>query len=122
MNSYRTRFGILILTLMGLVVLGYGYARAHDLIAGTKIVILEPRPMETTTKQILTIRGEVGPITHLKINGDQVLVGEDGHFELKLLLATGFNLLEVRATDKFNREVKKIFEVVYQPEIKTDIK
>ncbi len=114
-NSRKTLiFGVL--GIFSFLILGYGYAKTRDLLSGTKLVVLEPRTGEVVKSEMITIEGEVGPIIHLEINGAQVLSGEGGRFEYKTLLAPGYNVIEIQAIDKFDREIRKTIEVVYEPQ------
>ena len=92
----------------------YGFYKAKGFLAGPDIVIEYPENGQLVSQSYNTIKGRVVNISNLRVNGRQIFTDEEGNFETGLLLAKGYNIIEVKANDKFNREVKKLLEIVYK--------
>ena len=92
----------------------YGLYQARDFLAGPDIVIDYPKNGQSVRQSYNTIKGRAVNVSSLRVNGRQIFTDEKGNFEVNLLLAAGYNIIEVKASDKFNREIKKFIEVVYK--------
>lgn len=106
-----TGIGIVILLLISFGV--YGLYKAKDFLAGSDIIMKSPKNGQRVSRAYNTIKGKVVNVSSLRVNGRRIFADEEGNFETNLLLAAGYNIIEVQASDKFNRKVKKIIEVVY---------
>ncbi|MEK7535625.1 MAG: hypothetical protein AAB590_01260 [Patescibacteria group bacterium] len=105
-----------IITLV-LITLTFAYFKAHDLLLGVKISIDTPTNGETLNEQFITIKGKAPGNTLLTINGAKVLTDVKGSFQKELLLGLGYNMIEIKALDRFNREKKEVLELVYRPSL-----
>ena len=48
------------------------------------------------------------------MNDRQMFTDEEGEFSEKLLLSYGYNIITVKAKDRFGRETKKTLELIYK--------
>lgn len=109
---------IQILTSVGVVIFlifafgAYGLYKAKAYLEGPQITIEYPQNGQSTSTSYTKITGKASHISSLYINGKQVFSNKQGQFEEGLLLAKGYNIIEVKANDKFGRETKKILELV----------
>jgi hypothetical protein len=94
----------LILFLVGLLVIGYGFWQARDFLGGPKLYLENPKEGETLGKEILTIKGMAQDVTRLTLNGRAIFTDEAGRFEEEILVSPGVNIIELRAEDKFGHE------------------
>ena len=92
----------------------YGFYKATGFLAGPDIVMEYPKSGQTVLQSYNTAKGKAVNISSLRVNGRQIFTDEEGNFETSLLLAEGYNIIEVKANDKFNREIRKLIEVVYK--------
>ena len=92
----------------------YGFYKAKGFLAGPDIAIEYPKNGQLVLQSYNAIKGRTVNISTLRVNNRQIFTDEEGNFEANLLLARGHNIIEVKASDKFNREVKKLIEVVYK--------
>lgn len=95
-----------------LLILGYAYHRTEDLIRGPRITITAPVNGETVDAHLLRISGTIKNSAALTINGQSILTDNLGEFNGDILLARGYNAIEVRAEDKFGRSAVEKIEVV----------
>lgn len=104
--------------LIGILVLSTGvfaFFKAHDLLLGGRVSIDTPKSGTTLRDPFVVIKGEAPGNTLLTLNGAKIIADEKGHFEKELLLGLGYNVIEVKALDRFNREKKATLELVYKP-------
>ncbi|MFA4890663.1 MAG: hypothetical protein WC587_03510 [Candidatus Paceibacterota bacterium] len=90
----------------------FGLFKAWDYLVGPKISIESPKDGETVSSSYIEIRGKAKNVSLLSLDGRQIFAGQDGLFKESLLLAKGYNIIELSAKDKFNREIKIRREVV----------
>lgn len=120
MNPYKFQEGfnlrrfLVIISLVSLV--SYGIFNARRLIFGPTILIFEPGAAEIeTSENTLTIRGQAQNTAYLSLNERPISVDQQGFFEEKLLLSPSFNIIEMKAKDRFKTEVRKTIKVYYKP-------
>lgn len=90
----------------------YGLYKSEDFLRGPKIIIESPANGQTVSNSYLEIRGAAKNVSLLYLNGRQIFTDKNGIFKENLLLARGYNIIEVSAKDKFNREIKLKREIV----------
>jgi hypothetical protein len=105
-----TTKGIILILIFLFVI--YGLFKAENFLSGPKIVIEAPKNGQTFTVSAVEIEGQAKNISLFYLNGRQIFTDKDGKFKESLLLARGYNIIELKAKDKFNREVKEIRELV----------
>ena len=106
------KVGITIIVII--IVLGYAYSRSKDLIEGPSINITYPSNGATLSTPLLTITGIALHIAFITLDDRQIFVDENGNLKEQLLLQYGYNIISIKATDRFNRKVEKRLEVTYQ--------
>ncbi len=92
----------------------YSAYQARFLIGGPKIVLETPQNGATVANEEVTIRGSAENIAKLYLNGEQIFTDSNGHFQEELLLAYGYNVLELRAEDRFGRDRTKTLSVIFK--------
>lgn len=94
-----------------LVVTGYGLWRSSDFLLGPKIIIEAPIDGGVVLSPIAKIKGRAERISAIFLNDQQIFTDNQGYFEETLLLAEGYNIIEIRAKDRFGRETERIIKV-----------
>jgi hypothetical protein len=96
------------------VVLGYGYSRTKDFLAGPVLGITTPKNGEmVSSSPLVEIKGSSKNLSFLNLDGRKIFTDKDGIWEEKLLLQPGVNIIEVRGIDRFKRENLQIMRIVY---------
>lgn len=119
MSSYITRSAhtyiriFFALALAGIIV-WYAYSKSEDYLEGPKITIHSPENGITVSRSLVTISGTAEHIAHITLNGRQIFITEEGLFSEQLLLSLGYNIITLKARDRFDREVKQTLELVYK--------
>ncbi len=109
---------ILTIALTALVIVsiaGYAYTRGKEYLTGPQITIESPKNGETLLNPLVTVKGRATNISFLSIDDEQTFADDSGAFSRTLLLASGYTILQVKATDRFGRTVKKTLELMYKP-------
>ena len=104
---------IIILTVAGLVFV-YAYYKTKDFIRGPVITVAYPINGETVNNSLLKIEGKATSIAYISLDDRQIFTDEAGNFKEKLLLFPGYNIISIKASDKFGRDIEKTLEVVYK--------
>jgi len=101
-------FGVIV----GIAIIFYAVYQARNLIRGPILEITEPQNGETFSTPLIDISGQIKNISFIYLNDRQIFTTPEGNFSEKLLLSLGYNIMTLRATDKFGRETRKILELV----------
>ncbi len=97
-----------------LIILLYAYARVESFARGPQIVITFPSSGLTVSEPLLFVRGAIERASYITLNGRQIYTSEAGELNERILLAEGYNVIELDASDRFKRTTKKIVEILYE--------
>ncbi len=97
--------------IVGIVLCFYVYHQAKTYLKGPQLVITSPSSGTSTDKALVNIQGKAQNISFLSMNGEQIFVDEQGIFNEKLLLVPGYNIIEVKATDRFGRTISRVTQI-----------
>jgi hypothetical protein len=100
--------------LIALLVVGYGLFQTRDLLFGAPMTLVQPGSFETVSDSHLRVVGKALHVSELTVNGGRVLPDSKGNFVHELILAYGHNTIELRARDRFGREIVKLVRVNYK--------
>ena len=103
---------ILLFSAMILLVVGYAYLKTKDYIAGPQITITSPLNGTTVSSPLIEIVGTAKNISFISLNDRPIFIDESGNFKEKLLLYSGYNIMSVKAEDRYKRKVEKSLEVI----------
>jgi hypothetical protein len=105
------------LTLLSLIILGYAFFQAHNLIFGPRISLISPIDGETYTDQVIHVKGVATNAAYFSIDDMPVLLDKDGNFDESLLLPLGYTIIKLDATDQFGKSIEKTVQIIYQPAV-----
>ncbi len=97
-----------------LLILGYSAFEARKIVEGPDLQITSPIVHGIMTNPYVQVAGIAKNIKEIKMNGKAIYIDEQGNFNEKFLLISGYNIIELEAKDKFNKETKEKIEMVYQ--------
>lgn len=97
-----------------LTLLLYAYARIESFARGPQIIVTFPSSGLTVFQPLLFIEGAVKRASHITLNGRQIYTSETKELKEKILLAEGYNIIELNASDRFGRITKKFLEIIYE--------
>lgn len=118
MNQYKFERGFnirrLVITTSVLLLISYGIFNARDLIMGPTIEIFSPAKNTEMTKNTVDIKGRVENAAFISLNEKPIFIDSQGLFDEKLLLSPGSNIIEIKARDRFKKEVLKTINIYYK--------
>ena len=116
-ERYQTRknIKITIILLLILLVVGYTLYEVQRIVMGPKIIIDSPKNGITVSTSSLEIIGTTKNINDISLDDRKIFVDEKGDFDEVLLLSPGYNVIDMKASDKFDSETEKTLEVIYKP-------
>ena len=95
-----------------LIVMGYAAYQLEDVFVGPRITVSSPADGATFTEPLIEISGTAKNVAHITLNDLPIFVSAESAFKEKLLLASGYNIIEISAKDRFGRETTKILRLV----------
>ena len=104
---------IIITFLVVTVILTYSGLKFKNLISGPNIILYSPSNGSNLDNELINIKGRADRITQIYLNGRKIFTDQEGNFEEPLLLSNGYNIFELKAEDKFGREIVEKLQVVY---------
>ena len=105
---------IIVISIIVLCLLGYTTYEIQKLFWGPTIVVLSPANGALISDPEIEISGNAKNITEISLDDRKIFVDEQGNFNEKLLMLYGYNVISIKASDKFGRNTEKIIEVVYK--------
>lgn len=111
-KGFNIKFCVIIFSVLLLV--SYGIFNARSLIVGPTIEIFSPATETETMENIIIIRGKAENISFISMNEKPIFVNKEGLFEEKLLLSPGSNIIEIKAKDRFKKEISKTIKIYYK--------
>jgi len=118
MNQYKFEGGfnikLFVIIVSVFLLVSYGIFNARNLIIGPTVEIFSPIDNTETTENILILKGKATNISFLSLNERPIFVNTEGLFEEKLLLSPGSNIIEIKAIDRFKKEVLKTIKIYYK--------
>lgn len=97
-----------------LIIIGYGIFQSQKIIGGPKITVSSPTTGQVIRQSDIDIVGVATNISAISLNDRAIFIDETGKFSEKLMLYPGYNIIKLRAEDKFGSKVEKDLELVYQ--------
>lgn len=97
-----------------IVIVGYGAFRAKNFAEGPRISILSPETGTSVGDSLVEIKGTAKNISFLTLNDAKIFTDESGMFDEKILLSYGYNIMTLKARDRFGREDVKTLELIYK--------
>lgn len=112
-RGFNIRKIVLIFAVILLVL--YGLFNARNIIIGPSIAIYSPTSLSfETNEKTVTVSGRIKNSTHTSLNERPIYLNTEGIFQEKLLLSPGFNIIEIKAKDRFQVEKKETLSIYYK--------
>jgi len=100
--------------LFSILIVGYFIFNFRIFIAGPEIIITSPQNGEVSDKELVEVSGKAENVNFISINDRSIFLDGDGNFKEFLLLSAGYNIIIIKAQDKFKRNISKNLEIVYK--------
>lgn len=102
------------LALLFIVILGYSYYKTKDLLRGIRLTVLGIEDGETVNSSFLALQGKAKNAVYVSINDREIVINPEGVFGDSLILSPGYNIITIKARDKFGKEKTKVYQIVYK--------
>ncbi len=90
----------------------YGYFKMLNLIEGPEITVSSPPNWSETKASETPVVGTALNISSLSLNDRPIFVDGKGGFSEKIALLPGYNIISIKAEDKFGKKTEKVLQVV----------
>lgn len=100
--------------LFSILIVGYFIFNFRIFIAGPEIIITSPQNGSVTNKELIEIDGVAKNVNFISMNDRSIFLDNDGNFKEFLLLSSGYNIIVIKAQDKFKRNISKNLEIIYK--------
>ena len=97
-----------------LIIASYSLFQARNIIRGPIIKIHSPENGSALSESFISIEGIAKNISNISLNDRPIFIDKNGKFQETLLLSYGYNIMTVKATDKFGRKTAETLELVYK--------
>ncbi len=81
---------------------------------GPKITVTSPPNGAAVSESLISIDGQAKNTKIITLNDRPIVVDEKGNFSEKILLSYGYNVLELKAEDKFGKKTEQELQIVYK--------
>ncbi|MHB1118308.1 MAG: hypothetical protein ACYCZ7_02185 [Minisyncoccota bacterium] len=93
------------------IVLGYAYFALGGFVRGPRIELRTPETGTATTTPWVVVAGRIIHASTLTLNDASTSPDLAGNFSESLLLAPGYNIMKIVATDRYGRSVEETIEM-----------
>lgn len=100
------------LSVLFIFIIIYSFFNAKDLIFGVKIKNVDIVYITELGENIITINGNAKNARNLILNGREISIDQDGNFYEILALLSGYNIINIKAEDKFGYKDEKNYQLM----------
>jgi S-DNA-T family DNA segregation ATPase FtsK/SpoIIIE len=102
---------ILIVLGLATIIALYGLYESFDILCGPSLAVSSPLDGQIVKDSLIQIKGQSKRIAKMSIDGRQVFADSNGNFDEPLLLGYGYNIIQVKVNDRFDRQIVKTLRV-----------
>jgi hypothetical protein len=101
------------LSIFFLFIIVYAFFTSKDLIFGVKITNVNIVDGAKVTENALEIKGNARNAINLTLNGREISIDKDGNFNETIILLPGYNIVTIKAKDKFGHIDEKNYKLMF---------
>ena len=101
------------LSIFFILIFVYAFFRSHDLIFGVKIKNVNLTDGATVTSNVIKLTGNAKNAIKLVLDGREISVDQEGNFNETIALLPGYNIINIRAQDKFGNVDEKNYKIIH---------
>lgn len=105
---------VFVVALVTLGIVGYLGYQIRSILAPPTLIVYEPNDGIMTQEALITVTGLSEEGASVKINGVDVLLSQNGTFELPVALERGLNVISIESTKRYSRPAMEYRRVVLQ--------
>ncbi|MFH1200966.1 MAG: hypothetical protein V1484_01400 [bacterium] len=96
-----------------ILIIIYAILGSKDLIFGVKIKNVNLVDGSTVTENIIKLTGIAKNAINLTLDGREISVDQSGNFSETIALLSGYNIINIKAKDKFGYIDEKNYKLIY---------
>ena len=101
------------LSVFFLLIIIYAFFGSHNLIFGVKIKNVNIIDGTKITTGVLEVTGNAKNAVNLTLNGREISIDQKGDFDETIALLIGYNVINIKAKDKFGYSDEKNYKIMY---------
>lgn len=95
-----------------LFIVAYAFFESKDLILGVAIKNVNIEDGTKFQDSLLKITGQAENAVNLNLNGREITINQEGNFEETIALLPGYNIISLKAKDKFGNKDEKDYQLI----------
>src|SRR5690349_19955452 len=103
----RKKIKIAIISIVLIILFGYTFYEIRKVVYGPRITIFTPLNGSMATSSYVLVTGNAQNINDISLNDRKIFIDEKGNFSEEALLSYGYNVLTLKASDKFGKQTEK---------------
>ncbi len=104
---------ISLVSLLFILIATFAFFNSRNLIFGVKIKNVNITDNMKVSDSILKITGIAKNAVKLTLNGREISIDQGGNFNETLVLLSGYNVVNIKAQDKFGHVDEKNYQLIY---------
>ena len=116
-SKYILRVAIIVIFFV--LIAGYSAYQARKIIRGPEISIYSPTDGATVNDALVEIKGKASNIKDISLDDKPIFIDEQGNFNEKLLMPSGYTIISMKASDRFGNKTEKSISIYYGAPVAT---
>lgn len=112
-NHAKKIVKVSLVSIFFILILVFVFFNSRELIFGVKIKNVDIADNQKVTDSILKITGNAKNAVELTLDGREISIDQSGNFDETIALAPGYNVINIKAQDKFGNVDEKNYKVMY---------
>jgi hypothetical protein len=116
MSRHETKFYLktIIIVLFLVIIFSYGIYEVWNYMTGPEITVSSPVNGIAVSESLITVAGQTKNIKEITLNDRPIVIDQAGNFTERILLSYGYNILVLRAYDRFGKQTEEKLQIVYK--------
>lgn len=93
----------------------FAFFRTKDLVFGVKLRNVNIKDGTSLTESVYEVTGNAKNATKLSLDGREISINQSGNFDETIALLSGYNIINIKAGDKFGSVDEKNYKLIYSP-------
>ena len=102
-------------------IVGYSFFVLQGFVRGPRIILTSPENGFATTSALIAVSGNTVHTNVLTLNDAPIPLDLKGNFSEHILLGLGYNILSLKAEDRYKRITERKLEIILLPSATTTI-
>jgi len=105
---------VTLIILFLIILFGYTIFEIWNYATGPKLTVSSPINGSVVSESLISINGCGKNTKKITLNNRAITVDESGVFQEQILLSYGYNILELKAEDRFGKQTEQKLQIVYK--------